>query len=322
MHCDSVWTMFMRDGDIADLYQSEVTAVDFVRMKKGNQMAQFFAVCLMPEGCEAELGIEPISYVYFIRLLREYLLRNVMEHPDIIKMAYNGQDLERNWKEGKMSAFLTMEDGTAAYGSLENLKKWYEMGYRALTLTWNNYNCFGAPNSKNQAVMKEGLTDFGKEAVQYMQELGMLVDVSHLSEGGFFDVAKVCRKPFAATHSNSISLCPHQRNLTDEQLKVMGETGSVAGLNFGPEFLNRDVTCRDSSAELIAKHARHMADIGGIDSVGLGGDLDGVEGNLEIGDPSKMELLEEALKKQGFSHGEIEKIFYKNVERLIKETMK
>lgn len=96
----------------------------------------------------------------------------------------------------------------------------------------------------------------------------------------------------------------------------------MAGLNFGPEFLNRDITCRDSSAELIAKHARHMADVGGIGCVGLGGDLDGVEGNLEIGDPSKMELLEEALKRQGSTHDEIEKIFYKNAERLIKEAMK
>ena len=322
MHCDSVWTMFMQDPDIANLYNSKVTSVDFKRMKKGGQLAQFFAVCLMPKGCERELGIEPISWCYFIRLLREYLLRNVLEHQDIIEMAYNGDDICRNMKNGKMSAILSMEDGAAVDGNLDTLKTYYDMGYRALTLTWNFENCFGAPNSKDPAIMKKGLSSFGLEAVEYMQELGMLVDVSHLSEGGFYDVARICKKPFAATHSNAIALCPHQRNLTDAQIRVLGETGSVTGLNFGPEFLNEDIACKKSTAALIAKHARHIADTGGIECVGIGGDLDGIEGELEISDCSKIYLLEDALKKEGFSEDDMEKIFYKNVLRVIRDTMK
>lgn len=322
MHCDSVWTMFMKDPDIADLYDSKVTSVDFKRMKKAGQLAQFFAVCLMPEGCESELGIEPIPWCYFIRLLREYLLRNVLEHQDIIEMAYNGDDILRNMNNGKMSAILSMEDGAAVGGDLDTLKTYYDMGYRALTLTWNYENCFGAPNSRYPVIMKRGLTPFGLEAVQYMQELGVLVDVSHLSEGGFYDVARVCKKPFAATHSNAIALGPHQRNLTDDQIRVLGETGSVTGLNFGPEFLNSDITCTRSTVSLIAKHARYMANVGGVECVGIGGDLDGIEGELEISDCTKTQLLEEALKKEGFSENDIEKIFYKNVLRVIQDAMK
>lgn len=322
MHCDSLFMLFMEDGNIADLYESKVTSVDFSRMKKAGQMAQFFAVCLIPKEYEKELGAEPIPFVYFIRLLKEYLYRNVAEHSDVISMAYNAEDVERNWKSGLMSAILTMEDGTAVDGNLDNLKAFYDMGYRALTLTWNFYNCFGAPNSKKECVMKDGLTDFGKEAVQYMQDLGMLVDVSHLSEGGFYDVAKVCKKPFVATHSNSMALSPHQRNLTDEQIKVLGQTGSVTGLNFEPQFLNEDITYMHSTAKVLAKHARHIVNVGGIDCLGIGTDFDGTEGTLEINDCSKMWMLEDALKKEQFTSEEIEKIFYKNVLRVMKDSMK
>jgi len=96
----------------------------------------------------------------------------------------------------------------------------------------------------------------------------------------------------------------------------------MTGLNFGPEFLNRDTRCQDSTAVLIAKHARHIADVGGVDCVGIGSDFDGIKGNLEISDCTKVGLLEDALKKEGFSSDEIEKIFYKNVLRVMKDTLR
>lgn len=322
MHCDSLMLSLFLDKQHTDLFHSPVTAVDFTKMQKGGQMAQFFAVFVAPLGAYQMFGAEPMEDEVYIQTLRSILLRNVSEHPDVIAMAYNAGDIQRNWEHGKRSAVLTMEDGRAVEGKLENLKRFYDQGFRALSLTWNTPNCFGAPNSADPQIMGQGLTDFGKEAVEYMQELGMLVDVSHLSESGFYDVARICKKPFAATHSNSRALCPHQRNLTDEQLKVLGNTGSVTGINFGPEFLNEDITCKESTAALMAKHARHMADVGGIECVGLGSDFDGIMGNLEISDCSKMELLEHALKKEGFSEEDIEKIFYKNVLRVLTDSVK
>ena len=216
-----------------------------------------------------------------------------------------------------MSAVLTMEDGRAVQGKLENLKRYYDMGFRALSLTWNYHNCFGAPNSKDPAVMAQGLTDFGKEAVEYMQELGIAIDVSHLSRGGFWDVAKICKKPFIATHSNAYELSPHQRNLKDEQIKALAAAGGVTGLNFCPQFLQPDTVSNVSTAELLAKHARHIADVGGVDVVGIGSDFDGIEGKLEISDASKMQMLADALLKEKFTYDEIEKIFYKNVLRAL-----
>lgn len=322
MHCDSLMMAFLKDGKGADLLDSAVVSVDFSRMRQGGQAAQFFAVFLPPVQMYEKYGLQGMEDDTYIAALRGILLDNLERHRDIAALARNAQEIEQNSAAGKLSALLTMEDGRAAGGKLEKLKQFYDQGFRALSLTWNAPNCFGAPNSADRQLMQQGLTAFGKEAVEYMQELGMLVDVSHLSEGGFNDVADLCKKPFAATHSNSRALCPHQRNLSDPQLRRLGQAGGVAGLNFGPEFLNADVSCRDSTARLLASHARHMADVGGVECVGLGGDLDGIGGNLEIDSPAKAPLLVQALKAEGFSEGEIEKIFCKNVLRVLRDAVK
>lgn len=321
MHCDSLLKVFMRGKEGADLYDSSEIAVDFKRMKEGGQMAQFFAAFLFPREPNGYVEVPDISDDEYLEGVREILLTNVEKYSDQIAMAHSGQDVETNWNQGKMSAILTIEDGRSVEGSLDKLKHYHDLGFRAISLTWNAHNCFGAPNSADPEIMKEGLTAFGKEAVEYMQELGILVDVSHLSEGGFYDVAEICKKPFVATHSNAYALCASQRNLTDDQLRILGNAGGVTGINFAPFFLNADMKCMESKAEVMAKHARYMTNVGGMDCVGIGSDLDGIMGELEIDDCSKMYLLEHALKKEGFSEGEIEKIFYKNVLRAMKDAI-
>ena len=322
MHCDTLLMLMMKDPERSDLYESEFTAVDLKRMRRAHELARFFAVFLPPASSFEELGIKAKTDEEYIAACRDILLKNVKKHSDIIAMAGNADEIEKNKKEGKMSAVLTMEDGRAVLGKMENLKRFYDMGFRAISLTWNYENCFGYPNSSNPKVMKAGLKPFGKEAVEYMQELGILVDVSHLSDGGFWDVVSIAKKPFAATHSDCRAISPHQRNLTDEMIKALSEAGGVAGINFCPEFLNPDLEKTKSSAALMAKHARHMADVGGIECVGIGSDLDGIDGDIEVKDCAHMGLFEDALKKEGFSQKDIERILYKNVLRVIKEAVK
>lgn len=323
MHCDSLSTLLFSDPKEADLYHAKATMVDFDRMKKAGQLVQFFAVFMPFSGAFEMFGAPPIDDETYIETLRSFLLKNVEMHSGEIAMAYNAQDVLHNKAAGKMSAVLTMEDGRAVDGKLENVKRYYDMGFRAMALTWNAPNCFGAPNSANPEVMTAGLTDFGKEAVVYMQKLGMLVDVSHLSEGGFYDVAGICKKPFVATHSNCRGvLSPHSRGLTDDQLRILANAGGVTGLNYGPEFLTQDVTNKSSTAAMIAKHARHMADVAGVDVIALGSDFDGIAGDLEISDCTKVYLLEDALKKEGFTSAEIEKVFVKNLLRVMQDAMK
>ena len=137
---------------------------------------------------------------------------------------------------------------------------------------------------------------------------GMIVDVSHLSDGGFYDVAGLLKGPFVASHSNSRSLCPHPRNLTDDMLRILGEHGGLAGLNFCPRFLRPDQNA--SEIDDMVRHIRHMVNEAGLEAVGLGSDLDGISGDLEISNIRQIPLLERALKKSGFPESAIEKVFW------------
>lgn len=243
------------------------------------------------------------------------------QHSQLIAKALNADDILENEKKGLMSAVLALEDSGIIKSDLENIDKLYEAGFRAMTLIWNHKNCIGSPNSKDPCVMKEGLTEFGKEAVVYMQEKGIMVDVSHLSDGGFYDVAKLAKKPFVATHSNCRVISPHQRNLTDDMLRVLAEHGGVAGINFGPEFLNEDIADHNSAVEGIVKMIEHMRNIGGIDMIALGTDFDGIAGKREIDNISEMPKLFSALEKKGFTATEIDKIARGNVLRVMEECM-
>lgn len=322
MHCDTLMLQYFTGLQEPDMDVSPSTHIDFSRMAKTGQMAQFFAAFL-PSLHSYEKRNKPIvSDEYYLKRCYEILQYNVKKYSDKIAMAYSAEDIEKNFAAGKMSAVFTMEDGRSVNGKLENLKRYYEdYGVRCLALTWNFYNCFGAPNSPDPVIMHDGLTAFGREAVAYMQELGMLVDVSHLSEGGFWDVAAICRKPFVATHSNCRALCPHQRNLSDDQLRALAKAGGVAGLNLAPEFLSPDVKSKDSRVEDMCRMVQHVIAVAGEDTLAIGTDFDGIGGNLEIGGCDQMILLDEALEKAGISSAVREKMYYKNVLRVLKEAL-
>lgn len=319
LHCDTLMMAFYGKKD--DLYQLDRTMVDVCRLKEGKCLAQFFAMFMLPPRMLERLGDAYPGDLGYIDFCRKTLLSTIEKHPEDMALALSAADLERNAAQGKVSAFLTFEDGRAVEGSMEKLERFYDMGVRLISLTWNQSNCFGHPNSADPAAMALGLTDFGKDAVARMNELGMLVDVSHLSDGGFWDVVNVTKKPFVASHSNCRAIAPHQRNLTDEMIRALADKGGVAGLNFCPQFLNRDVECKVERVEDIVRNARYMADKGGVDCVALGTDFDGIHGELEVGSPTQMHLLFDALKKAGFTECEVEKIAWRNALRVIRDTL-
>jgi membrane dipeptidase len=263
----------------------------------------------------------PVDDAVFVEYCTAVFNATMEEHTDIIAPALSGGDIEKNREAGKMSAFLTFEDGRVINGKLENLDLYHGRGFRLISLTWNGENCFGFPNSKDGEIMSKGLKPFGKDAVRRMNELGMVVDVSHLSDGGFYDVAAISQKPFVASHSNCRALSPHQRNLTDRMIRSLAEKGGIAGLNFGPEFLNPVPGIKENTAELISAHARHFIDVGGSECVALGSDFDGIQGNLEIGKIEKMPLLFDRFSRDGLSDDQIEKIAWKNALRTLKDIM-
>ena len=321
LHSDTLMWAALFGGPELDLYDFPKAMIDFQRMKAGELVGNFFAIWMVPPQFCRQFNKQPMPEEEYIARCIEILERSVAAHSDMIAKAASAQDLLDQQAEGKLSAVLAMEDGCAVHGKMENLKRFYDMGVRAISLTWNYENCFGFPNSQDPAIMAKGLTDFGKEAVGYMQELGILVDVSHLSDGGFYDVASLCKKPFIATHSNCRALSPHTRNLTDDMIRVLADHGGVMGINFGPEFLNEDITDRRSTVERMVAMARHARDMGGIDVVAIGTDFDGIRGELEISDCSQMDRLAQGLSKGGFTDDEIEQIFYRNVVRVMKDAI-
>ena len=320
LHCDTLSQALIRGKK--SIYELQDTMLDIKRLQHGGALAQFFAIFMPPAGAEKMIGHPLPEDDEYIRLLCEILENSILEHPEAIAKAGNTEDLLENKNAGKISAFLTLEDGRSVEGNMEKLERYEELGIRLISLTWNAPNCIGFQNSRDSQLMRKGLTSFGKEMVERMGELGMIVDVSHLSDGGFADVSDICRGPFVASHSNCRALCPHPRNLTDEMIHIVGEHGGVAGLNFGPEFLNSDIGKKESRMAEMTAHLRHMIKCGGEDCVAIGTDFDGIKGEFEIGSSAEMPMLFEHLVKEGFTKTQIEKLAFRNAERVIREVMK
>ncbi len=231
MHCDTVYELLSENMPDQDLKKNHLK-VDIEKMKRGGSMAQFFA-CFVP--LEEFLGKSKHEQAYeYVRRMATYLKKQIWIYPDEIAFAGNGNDLDRNRKDGKISAFLTLEEGGVIHGELERVQGVYDMGIRLITLTWNYENCIGYPNSQEAQVMEQGLKPFGFSVVEEMNRIGMIIDVSHLSEGGFWDVVSHSKTPPVASHSNARALRNHRRNLSDEQIRALAEKGE----RYRPEFLS------------------------------------------------------------------------------------
>ena len=194
----------------------------------------------------------------------------------------------------------------------------YQLGVRALGLTWNQRNALA--DGVGEEGTQSRLTNFGQEVVLRMNELGMLIDVSHLNEPGFWHVLDLSRDPIVATHSCAKALCNHPRNLTDQQLRALAKHKGVVGVNFYPRFLRET---GPATREDVVRHICHIAEVAGVETVGLGSDFDGItevpKGLEHVGDYS---YLIDDLTKVGFSTKEVEQISGRNFMRLLSNVLK
>ena len=308
MHCDTILELMTKKENLG-LYANNLS-VDINKMKKGNSLAQFFAMYVYLESGKdpMELCLEMIDRFYM----------ELEKNSTHISLATSYEEIMKNESQGKMSAILTIEEGAAIKGQLHNLRNFYRLGVRALTLTWNYPNEIGYPNT-NYEYKDKGLTSFGEEVVHEMNRLGMLIDVSHLSDQGFYDVARLTTKPFIASHSNARVIKDHSRNLDDNMIKTLSEKGGVMGICFERDFLGDG---EKASIEDIIRHIKHIKNIGGIDVIALGSDFDGCTPIVEISNIGEVEKLAHELRKNKFTEDEIDKIFYKNVLRVIKDVLR
>lgn len=322
LHCDTLtagWQFLKKD--IGEFPEAQV---DVKRLLSGGCLGQFFTIYMIPLTMKRNMGKAFPSDQKHIDVIHGIFQNTLLRYSDSIAFAGNREDMKRNTRAKKVSAFLSLEDGRAIDGRASNVKKFHKMGVRMITLTWNLPNCLGVPSSLEKDIMDRGLSKLGKDVVVEMNHQGILVDVSHLSDGGFWDVHDISEKPFVASHSNARELSPHVRNLSDDMLKALAEKGGVVGMNFDPALLHDNPKDKNNSYELIFAQMRHVMKVAGLEAVAIGSDFDHFEGEekLEVNGAENMPTFFEKMEEAGFTAKEIEKISSQNLERVIGDSMK
>lgn len=303
-HCDTI-TELHDHPEKGSLLKNSLY-VDLEKLKKGGCFIQDFALWVDKKEM-------PDVWKRYENLLGTFRREMEAWHRLICPIRCR-EDLREAEEEGKIGVLLSVEGGEAAGGSVEKLERMYKDGVRLMTLTWNYPNEIGFPNG-----MEGGITKKGREMVEAMENLHMIVDTSHLNDEGTREILMTCHVAPMASHSDARAATGHRRNLPDDLIRLFGEKGGLIGLNFANHFTGaEDVTTLDS----IVRHARHIRDVGGIDVLALGSDFDGIEPKLELKDASEMGRLAEALKKGGFKEEEIEKIFWWNGERYLEDVLR
>ncbi len=349
-HIDTLQRVLMEHVDLgARLSDGEV---DLPRLREGGMHAPFFALWV------------PTFYKGSEAVRRTLDLRDAMQsvldrYPDRIELATTAADVERIVHAHKIAAVLTIEGGHQIADDLAVLRVYQRMGIRSMTLTHFRNNDWA--DSSTDKPQHNGLTEFGKEVVHEMNRIGMIVDVSHVSDKTFYDALAVTSKPVIASHSSCRALSGLPRNMTDDMLRALARNGGVVGINFGGGFLSQkeaDKTLRDISRiagsepnltgkalddyhtqmhlyddwahpkpttatlEDVVAHIDHAVQIAGIDHVGIGSDFDGIA-DVPIGleDESKMPALTAALLKKGYSEADVKKIMGENTLRVMREVV-
>ncbi len=346
-HIDTIQHVLVDGVDLAKRLPNG--HVDFPRLREGGMKAPFFALWV------------PVYYKGAEAVRRTLDLRDAMQsvldaHKDQIELATGAGDIERIVKSKKIAAFLTIEGGHQIDDDLAVLRMYYRMGIRAMTLThFKNNNWADSSTDKPE---HDGLTPFGKDVVREMNRLGMLVDVSHVSDKTFYDALAISTKPVIISHSSSRAISDIPRNVTDDMLRALAKNGGVIGINFGEGFISQkdvaalraaivsnssappemmgkaldDYAAKEMRKDLAAMktglatisdtadHVDHMVKVAGIDHVGIGSDFDGITSPPKgLDDISKMPFLVAELLKRGYSEPDIKKILGGNYLRVIRE---
>lgn len=305
-HCDTLTVLKSQGRNLGQ--KSQIGHVDLPRMLLGGVNMQFFAAFIEPLYKDNPLAraIEIFDCFY----------EEMSLNKEIIEPVFCSLDIEKALTHGKIAALLTVEGGEALMGRLEVLRIFYRLGVRCLTLTWNGRNELADGVSESNT--GGGLTVFGKEVIGEMNRLGMVIDVSHLSSQGFWDVMSHSSQPVIASHSNCSAICEHPRNLEDKQIEALAKKGGVVGLTFYSPFVHT----KKPSLEAWLDHVEHLAMVAGVDCIGIGSDFDGMDEVISgLRDISDFPLVTEGLLQRGFSEKDVKKILGGNFLRVLKQVL-
>jgi membrane dipeptidase len=302
LHCDTITKCF----DSGQKLAHNDLALSLERTHGYEKWAQFFAVWID----DTRRGESAFDY---FRGSAEFLQEEIRENGDSASFCRTASDLKAAAQSGRRAALLSIEGSAALAGDMEHLYDAKRLGVSMITLTWNGHceagdGC-GVPHA-------EGLTPFGISLVRRMQKLNIIADVSHLSEKGFWDVARAARRPFIASHSDSKAVFEHRRNLTDDQFREIVKGGGLVGINLCGEFL------RDGSPRVddVLRHVDHFLHLGGENILAVGSDLDGCVMAAGVRTADEMSNLYDLLK-HSFGADIADRIFWQNAFRFFTENL-
>jgi membrane dipeptidase len=342
-HNDTLYSLIKgeRGKNVTFFDKSSKGHIDFPRAKKASFAGGFFAVYSSSEGFDFEGDLVKTKEGFILPLPaprdRQGALQDTLAMANLLfkiereakgkfKVVRTSKDLQACLKTGVMAAIFHIEGAEAIDPGLEGLEVLYQAGLRSIGPVWSRQNAFGSgvpfsfPAHPNSG---DGLTKAGKTLVKTCNDLGIMVDLSHITEKGFWDVYAVSNKPLVATHSNVYALSNSARNLTDDQLKAIRDTDGMVGLNFAVSFLRKDGRDqRDTPLGTMIDHIDYLVDKLGINRVGFGSDFDGARIPNPIKDVTGLPKLVAALRKRGYDEKALEKICYKNWLRVLGLTWK
>ncbi len=310
-HCDTLLEVLSGKRRLGEC--SEEGHLDLPRLREGGVTAQVFALFVephyLPSGATREV----------LRILDTFY-QELEANGEALTLVTSAMDIQRAKGEGKVAAVLGLEGTEALEGDLGLLRMFHRLGVRSVGLTWNLRN--QAADGVDETRSKGGLSNFGLELVRELNRLGIMIDVSHLAPPGVRDVLTVSQAPVIASHSNAYALCPHRRNLTDDQLISIAERGGVVGVTFVPQFLDAEAEKR--CLERVLDHIDHVVKVAGVDHVGLGSDFDGFYENERLPgleDVSRMPNITVGLLERGYNEKDVKKIIGGNFLRVFREVV-
>ncbi len=301
-HCDTILRCYEKGRHIAD----SDGHLNLNKLKTFTSYAQFFAIF----GDSSAYHGKSLYTVF--QAQHTLFQKELAANEDAVAFCTGATQCEEAWRAGKVAAFLSVEGAELLDCDIAKLHLAHQLGVRAVNLTWNNPNVLSGTNAQDT---DRGLSEVGRRFVREMNRLGMLVDVSHLSDPGFWDVVRITDSPIIASHSDSRACHFHPRNLTDDQFTAIMDRQGVVGLNLCVEFLGPNPT-----VDTVVRHLEHFLALGGENAVALGGDWDGIR-QLPTGmtNVTGWELLYHRLEDLGYGPELLDKLFYKNLMRVVRQ---
>lgn len=302
--------------------------LDLEKCRAGGFAGGFFAIYVPPENRTGAARTAPVAPDRARAITLEaaaILLRLTRARPDVIRLCTSAAQIEAANRDGAIAALMHVEGAEGIGPDLAELEVLHAAGLRSLGPVWSRPNIFGHGVPFAYPATPDigpGLTDAGLRLVAECERLGILIDLSHLNEAGFWDVARLSSRPLVATHSCVHAISPHSRNLTDRQLAAIAESGGVVGLNFGCQFLREDGERRDDTPlATMVRHLAYLVERLGETGVALGSDFDGALMPQAIGTAAGLPALTEAMQQAGFGAALIERICWQNWIDLLRRTI-